>query len=118
MIPLEEQIISFETSQNLEGLKTETWRAVVNKFKGSHICTWLLSWRPKKAAIQLYHAKLKIKNLVSCQELKGHEKAKQSYIGHGSFSVSALHLVEWSHARVWLEEKETTASVFSEWFGV
>ena len=40
MIPLEEQIISFETSQNLEGLKTETWRAVVNKFKGSHICIW------------------------------------------------------------------------------
>ena len=45
MITLEEQIISFETSQNLEGLKTETWRAVVNKFKGSHICIWLLSLR-------------------------------------------------------------------------
>nr|XP_058964102.1 uncharacterized protein LOC131790866 isoform X2 [Pocillopora verrucosa] len=28
------------------------------------------------------------------EELKGHEKAKQSYIGHGSFFVSALHLVE------------------------
>ena len=117
--PLEENIIGFETSQNLEWLKTETWRAVVNKFKGPHICTWLLSWRPKKADIQLYHTKLKIKNLVSCQELKGHEKAKQSYIGHGSFFVSALHLVEWSHARDWPEEKVTiTASVFSEWFGV
>ena len=105
--PLEENIIGFETSQNLEWLKTETWRAVVNKFKGPHICTWLLSWRPKKADIQLYHTKLKIKNLVSCQELKGHEKAKQSYIGHGSFFVSALHLVEWSHARDWPEEKAT-----------
>ena len=105
--PLEENIIGFETSQNLEWLKTETWRAVVNKFKGPHICTWLLSWRPKKADIQLYHTKLKIKNLVSCQELKGHEKAKQSYIGHGSFFLSALHMVEWSHARDWPEEKAT-----------
>ena len=105
--PLEENIIGFETSQNLEWLKTETWRAVVNKFKGPHICTWLLSWRPKKADIQLYHTKLKIKNLVSCQELKGHEKAKQSYIGHGSFFVSALHMVEWSHAKDWPEEKAT-----------
>lgn len=74
--------------------------------------------------IQLYHSRpkiLKIKNFVSCQELNGRKKAKQSYISHDSFSVSALLLVKWSHARHWPEEykqQKWTGSVLSKWFEV